>query len=125
MSIAALDKARRKAHEAWVAAGSPDKGELRDALDAAAKAYAAARRADKPAVKVDDSRIDEILNARAKRIAENKRERSAISAIRQAFAWPRCGEGFPATRAEEEAQKWALEKFGSLDAAMADNWIFS
>lgn len=69
--------------------------------------------------------LDRLLADRAARMAAEKAERAALSAIRRAHAWPRCGQGFPATSAEKRAVAWAVKAHGSIDAAMAAQGVFS
>ena len=70
-------------------------------------------------------RLDQILADRAARKAAEKAASGAVSAIRRAFAYPRCGDGFPATAAEKRAAAWAVKAHGSIDAALAAEGVFS
>lgn len=69
--------------------------------------------------------MDRVVAERAARLSAEKAERAAMSAIRSAYAWPRCGQGFPATAAEHRAAAWAKKAHGSIDAAMTAMEVYS
>lgn len=118
MDLQQADKVRRAAHAAWVTAGAPEKGATQAALAEASRAYAAAKKALAPVAEASASPCLEAIQAgRAERQARAQAEARALAAIRRAHEWPRCGQGYPATAAEEAALQWAIKAHGSLDAA--------
>ena len=121
-----LDEAR----EAWVAAGKPRKGalweECQKLVSMAAKEKAAKRAAEEAALEESNARLlREIAAARAERASADAERVHAIRAIRAAYEWPRCGDGFPSSGAEWAAARWAEAQYGSLEAALAANDVYS
>lgn len=45
--------------------------------------------------------------------------RAHEQALREAYAWPRCGEAFPRGEAERRARLWAINTHGTLSDALA------
>lgn len=127
MNLHELDKARRDAHAAWVAAGRPDRGIEHDTLAQAAKAYAAAKRSAST-VDVSAQRIDNAMarqKDRSKAMTDRKNAIRYRAAIHAAYSWPRCGADFPQTPTEKIALEWAITQYGSLDAAIASMGVYS
>ena len=140
MGIAKLTSDRDAAFAAWKAAPERTKAEraekarLADALTVASKALQAAQRAAEEAAQDGQPTASERLSAwvgehgdraisrQAQAIRDEKRHGAVI---RRAYAWPRCGEGFPASDAEAQAQAWAIERYTSLDNALEAMEIFS
>lgn len=127
MNIEHLMAGKLAAHAAWKAA--PSAG-TEEALRVASAAYHAAKRAAQAAEEAAKKAADE--PARQARVAARMAEIETVKAmnthgrvIARAYAWPRCGEGFPATAAEKAAKSWAVEKYGSLQAAMAAMEVYS
>lgn len=140
VGIAKLTSDRDAAFAAWKAAPERTKAEraekarLADALTVASKALQAAKRAAEEAAQDGQPTASERLSAwvgehgdraisrQAQAIRDEKRHGAVI---RRAYAWPRCGEGFPASDAEAQAQAWAIERYTSLDNALEAMEIFS
>lgn len=127
MTLQQLREEQVHAHAAWKA--SPSAG-TEEALRAASAAFHAAKRAAEEAAAAAKKAADE--PARQARVAARMAEIETVKAmnthgrvIARAYAWPRCGEGFPATAAEKAAKSWAVEKYGSLQAAMAAMEVYS
>lgn len=138
--IDTLTAARNAAFSAWQAC--PEKGKAAKAakarleaeLAAASRALTAAKRAaaeaaaPAPAVSATEA-LRAIADAGGKAVspaaAREKARAQAMRVIRSAWAWPRCGEGFPAISAEVAAEAWAIDAYGSVDGAMEAGGVFS
>lgn len=111
----ALREAQLQAHAAWKACPEKNRAEkarLAAVLDLAAKAYAAAKRAEQPAPAARTEILSEVAaaaNARsAARDQEEELRRQVMRAAKMFAAaqeWPRMGEDWPSGKAEEAAAK--------------------
>lgn len=109
MEIETLIYAQQAAHAAWLACPDKKRAEksaLANALADAARAVAAAKRAEMPVVGVSEA-VDAAL---ARQAANNARE-ALVSKVARALRlksaaneWPRCGQGWGHTAGEAAAE---------------------
>lgn len=136
MDVTQATEIKNAAAAAWIAAGRPKTGGEREALDNALRALAAAKRESEAAAKVGQPSVDQQLaafaaaggkvqSAAARRLDEEAPLRRAAKALAAAMAWPRCGQDWPASAAEQRADTLLREKFGSIEAASAAMEAFS
>lgn len=127
--LAALEAARAAAFAAWQAA--PEKGRgaraekarLEAELAAANRAVAAAKKAAAAPAADVSAAVDAALAARAAREKTAGKEdavRRAAALWSAAQEWPRCGQQWPATPAEERA-----ETLMRANLALAQSWGYN
>lgn len=116
------------AKAAWEAAGKPrDAGNpIWERALAATRARAAKNKAQPVAVDYDKlAGLMQRQQANANTDMAARAARQNLRVIRQAYAWPRCGQDFPAGAAEKTANAWAIQAHGSLEAAMSKHGVYS
>jgi len=102
-----LKAAQVAAHAAWLAAKGPAERATAEAvLSSATAAVAAAKRAAAAEAAPAAVSLDQVLSERADQAKVAEHEKAVLAAVRLLHAaqeWPRCGQGWPATAAEDRA----------------------
>lgn len=116
MNIEELIAQKQALGEQWIAAGRPESGPIRDALSKCIREIAAAKRAaeeqKRPSAAETSAAIDKLIERQRRNEAAaalRARVRRAARMYEAANEWPRCLEGWPATPAEEEADRLLRE----------------
>lgn len=123
MPIKTINEAQQErdaAAAAWIAAGRPDGGAERERLNGALTALAEAKRAEGESASgaLRSAAIDAALSAQATRAKGANTASTHLRCIQSAQAWPRCGQDWPRTARERDAEKWAVAQYGSVENAL-------